>query len=102
GEPFAMSPAGSWWLPARWWRSSRASLIAGILIGGLLVSGLQAVASSVAPANLDKRIRELLAMQGHLYEALAATEKQLESQRQIYLGRPKKAGSLLPARERAL
>ena len=90
---------GRWWLGARWWRSSRARLIAGVLIGGLLVSGLQAVASSVAPSNLDKRIRELLAMQTSLYDALAATEKRLESQRQIYVSRIKKAESLLRERE---
>jgi hypothetical protein len=89
-------------LRAQWWRSSRASLIAGLLVGGLSVSGLQAVASSRAPGEADKRIRELHATQAHLYAMVAAAEGQLESQRHIYMARIKQAEALLREREREL
>ncbi len=86
----------------QWWRSSRTSLIAGLLIGGLSVSGLQAVASSRSPGEADKRIRELHATQAHLYAVVAAAEGQLESQRRVYMARIKKAEALLREREREL
>ena len=89
-------------LRAQWWRSSRTSLIAGLLLGGLSVSGLQAVASSRLPGEADKRIRELHATQAHLYAMVAAGEGQLESQRRVYMARIKKAEALLREREREL
>jgi len=89
-------------LRAQWWRSSRTSLITGLLVGGLSVSGLQAVASSRSPGEADKRIRELHATQAHLYAMVAAGEGQLESQRRIYMARIKKAEALLREREREL
>ena len=74
----------------------------GLLVGGLAASGLHAVASARGPGDLEKRVQELQATQARLYDMVAASEGRLESQRQIYLARIRKAEALLREREREL
>jgi hypothetical protein len=94
----------SWWratLMAPWWPSGRTAAIVGLLlVGGLAASGLYAVAGARGPGDLEKRVQELQATQARLYEMVAASEGQLESQRRIYQARIRKAETLLRERER--
>jgi hypothetical protein len=95
----------SWWratMTAPWWPSGRTAAIVGLLVGGLAASGLHAVASARGPGDLEKRVQELQATQARLYEMVAASDGQLESQRRIYQARIRKAEALLQEREREL